>query len=57
MEQVNLRSNSCLISFTTTPNIVIKAIKLTDSCDSVSFLIIAKRQAANIAEFSSANAL
>lgn len=57
MEQVNRSSNSCLISFTTTPNIVMKAIKLTDSCDSVSFLIITKRQAANTAEFSSANAL
>lgn len=57
MEQVILSSNSCLISFTTTPNTVIKAIKLTDSSDSVSFLIIAKRQAANTAEFSSANAL
>lgn len=57
MEQVNRSSNSGLISFTTTPNIVMKAIKLTDSCDSVSFLIITKRQAANTAEFPSANAL
>lgn len=48
---------SCLTSFTTTPNIVMKAIKLTDFCDSVSFLIAVKRQRANTAEFSSANAL
>lgn len=57
MEQVNLGSNSCLISFPTTPNVVTKAIKLADSRDSVSFLIITKRQAANAAEFSSANVL
>lgn len=52
MEQVSLSSKSCLISSTTTPNNVMEAIKLTDSCDSVSFLIITKRQAANTAEFS-----
>lgn len=57
MEQGNLSGNSCLISFPTTPNVVTKAIKLTDSRDSVSFLIITKRQAANTAEFSSANVL
>jgi len=43
--------------FITTPNIVMKAIKLTDSRDSVPFFIITKRQAVNTAEFSSANAL
>lgn len=52
MEQVSLSSKSCLISSTTTPNNVMEAIKLTDSRDSVSFLIITKRQAANTAEFS-----
>lgn len=57
MEQVSLDSKSYLISSTTTPNIVMEAIKLTDSHDSVSFLIITKRQAANTAEFSWANAL
>lgn len=45
MEQVNPSSNSCLISITTTTNIVMKSIKLTDSFDIVSFLIIMKKQA------------
>lgn len=57
MDQVSLGNKSCLISSTTTPNIVMEAIKLTDSHDSVSFLIITNRQAANTAEFSWANAL
>lgn len=57
MDQVSLGSKLCLISSTTTPNIIIEAIKLTDSHDSVSFLIITNGQAANTAEFSWANAL